>query len=177
MRQIPAKAAARSCQRKLSGWKRYKGKCAWQVLRDRTNRRYQWAKPFHCRLCRKDVSFLAHGHNEVLRQFKGSRLFARDQRLRSWVALARFSRKSFEREWAGVTERKDQEGPLVRDCEHAFAEDLITNGAGVVYPQLPVVTKVSCLVDALKMGGSGAFAEKLWAQLVLTTGRVNTEVA
>ena len=37
---------------------------------------------FYCRLCRKNVSVLTHGHHEVLRHFQGSRHFARDQRLR-----------------------------------------------------------------------------------------------
>ena len=42
---------------------------------------------------------------------------------------------------------------------------------------MPVLTKVSCLVDALKMGGSYELVEKLWPQFVLTTGPVNTEAA
>ena len=37
---------------------------------------------FYCRVCRKNVSVLTHGHHEVLRHFHGSRHFARDQRLR-----------------------------------------------------------------------------------------------
>ena len=66
---------------------------------------------------------------------------------------------------------------MVRDSEHPFAEDLIADGAGVVDPQFPVLTKVSCLVDALKMGSSYELVEKLLAQFVLTAERVNTEVA
>ena len=66
---------------------------------------------------------------------------------------------------------------MVRDREHPFAEDLITDEASVLDPQLPVLTKVSRLVDALRMGGSYEFVEKLWAQFVLTAGPVNTEVA
>ena len=37
---------------------------------------------FYCRVCRKNVSVLTHGHHEMLRYFQGSRRFARDQRLR-----------------------------------------------------------------------------------------------
>ena len=37
---------------------------------------------FYCRVCRKNVSVLTHGHHEVLRHFQGSRHFARDQGLR-----------------------------------------------------------------------------------------------
>ena len=66
-------------------------------------------------------------------------------------------------------------GPLVvRDREHPFAEDLITDEAGVVDAQLPVLTKVSCLVDALKMVGSFGTIKKLWAQFALTAGLVKT---
>ena len=63
------------------------------------------------------------------------------------------------------------------DCEHPFAEDLIADGAGIIDPQLRVPTIVSCFVDALRMRGSYELGTKLWAQLVLITGQVNTEVA
>ena len=41
-------------------------------------------KPNHfcCRICRKDVSLLTHDHHEILRHFRGSKHFLRDQRLR-----------------------------------------------------------------------------------------------
>ena len=73
---------------------------------------------------------------------------------------------------------KIQKGPfVVQDGEHPFAGDLICDEAGVIDPQLPVLTKVSCLVDGLKMGGSYGLIEKLWAQFVLTAGPVKREVA
>ena len=73
---------------------------------------------------------------------------------------------------------KITKGPLaVRDREHTFAEDLITDGAGVVDPQLPVLPEVSGLVDALRMGGSYELIEKLWEMFALTVGPVNIEVA
>ena len=69
-------------------------------------------------------------------------------------------------------------GPLVvRDQEYPFAEELISDEAGVIDSQLPVLTKVSCLVDGLKMGGSYGLIERLWAQFVLTAGPVKREVA
>ena len=40
------------------------------------------ASHFYCRICRKDVSVLTHGHHEILRHFQGSKHFPRDQRLR-----------------------------------------------------------------------------------------------
>ena len=71
-----------------------------------------------------------------------------------------------------------QKGSLVvRDREHPFAEDLITDEAVVIDPQLPVLVKVSCLVDAMKMGGSYGLVEKLWVQFVLTAGPVKRELA
>ena len=36
---------------------------------------------FYCRICRKDVSVLTHGHHEILRHFQDSKHFPRDQRL------------------------------------------------------------------------------------------------
>ena len=73
---------------------------------------------------------------------------------------------------------KIRKGPfVVRDREHPFVEVLITDEAGVVEPQFPLLTKVSCLVDALKMGGSYGLIKKLWAQFVLTAGPVISEVA
>ena len=136
---------------------------------------------FYCRLCRKNVSVLTHGHHEVLRHFQGRRHFARDQRLRietpGWRVLdfqgSPLTEIELERQRENI-----QKGPLVvRDREHPFAEDLISDEAGVIDPELPVLTKVSCLVDALKMGGSYGLTEKLWAQFVLTAGPVKREVA
>ena len=127
------------------------------------------------------MSVLTHGHHEVLRFFQGRRHFARDQRLRletpGWCVLDFRGNPLTEDELERQRE-KIQKGPLiVRDREHPFAEDLISDEAGVVDPQLSVLTKVSCLVDALKMGGSYGLIEKLRAQFVLTAGPVNREVA
>ena len=136
---------------------------------------------FYCQVCWKNVSVLTHGHHEVLRHFQGSRHLTGDQRLRletpGWRVLD-FQGNPLSEDELERQREKIRKGPLVvRDREHPFAEDLITNEAGVVDPQLPVLAKVSCLVDALKMGGSYGLIEKLWAQSVLTAGPVNTEVA
>ena len=136
---------------------------------------------FYCRLCKKNVSVLFHGHHEVLRHFQGRRHFARDQRLRletpGWRVLD-FQGNPLEEDELERQRESILKGPLVvRNQEHPFAEDLISYEAGVIDPQLPVLTKVSCLVDALKMGGSYGLIEKLWAQFVLTTGPVKREVA
>ena len=128
-----------------------------------------------------NVSVLTHGHHEVLRHFQGSRHFVRDQRQRlatpGWRVLD-FQGNPLSEDELERQKEKNRKGPfVVRDREHSFAEDLITDEAGVVDPQLPVLTKVSRLVDALKMGGSYGLIEKLWAQFVLTARPVNTEVA
>ena len=124
---------------------------------------------------------LTHGHHEVLRLFQGRRHFARDQHLRletpGWRVLD-FQGNPLSEDELERQREKIQKGPLVvRDREHPFAEDLITDEAGVIDPQLPVLAKVSCLVDAMKMGGSYGPVEKLWAQFVLTAGLVSAEVA
>ena len=127
------------------------------------------------------MSVLTHGHHEVLRHFQGRRHFACDQRLRlespGWRVLD-FQRNPLSEDELERQREKIQKGPLVvRDREHPFVEDLITDESGVIDPQLPVLAKVSCLVDAMKMGGSYGLVEKLWAQFVLTAGPVDREAA
>ena len=124
---------------------------------------------------------LTHGHLEVLRHFQGSRHFARDQQLRletpGWRVLD-FQGTPLSEDELKRQREKIRKCPLVVcDREHPFAEDLIIEEAGVVDPQLRVLKKVSCLVDALKLGGSYGLIGKLWAQFVLNAGPVNTEVA
>ena len=136
---------------------------------------------FYCRVCQMNVSVLTHGHHEMLRHFQGSRHFARDQRLRlkrpGWRVLD-FHGNPLSGDELERHRGKIKKGPIVVcDREHPFMEDLITNEAGVVDPQLPVLKKMFCLVDALKMGGSCELILKVWVQSVLTTGPVNFEVA
>ena len=87
---------------------------------------------------------LTHRRHEVLRHFQGSRHFARDQRSRletpGWRVLDFHGNSINENELERQRE-KIRKGPLVvRDREHLFAEDLITDEASVVDPQLPVLT-------------------------------------
>ena len=136
---------------------------------------------FNFRVCRKNGSVLTHGHHEVLRHFQGSRHFARDQYLRletsGWRVLDFHGNPLSEDELQRQREKIRKCLLVVRDREYPFAEDLITDEAGVADPQLPLLTKVSCLVDALKMGGSYGQIQKLCAHFVQTAGLVNTEVA
>ena len=134
---------------------------------------------FYCRVCRNGLWVLTHGHHELLRHFQGARHFARDQRLvldiHSWRVL------EFHGDPLKDGELERQKGKLnkgtrvVPDCGHPFAEDLIADMAGVVDTELPIFAKASCLMDASNMGGSYELVERVWAQFVLTSRRVNAE--
>ena len=65
---------------------------------------------------------------------------------------------------------------VVRDREYPFREDLIPDASGNTDPQLPVLAKVSSLVDVLQLGESYELGERLWERFVLTDSRVNVSV-
>ena len=181
-RLMLARGAGRSCLWKLSGWKRFTRQRSlagslWQCL-------YmppicpatfivscaEWMCPcshmgtMKCCGIFRDVVTLPVTSTYVWKHLGGACWISREIQL---------SEGELERQ-----REKIQKGPLVvRDREHPFAEDLITDEAGVIDPQLPVLAKVSCLVDEMKMGSSYGPVEKLWAQLVLTAGPVNWEIA
>ena len=68
--------------------------------------------------------------------------------------------------------------PLVlRDLEIPFRGDLIPDASGNVEPKLPILAKISCLVDAPQLGGSYELVEKLLERFVLTASRINVTVA
>ena len=136
---------------------------------------------FYCRVCRKDVSVLTHGEYEIIRHFQGHRHFARDQRLRlatpGWRVLD-FDGNPLPEDELERQREKIMLAPLaVRDREYPFREDLIQEASGNVDPQLPMLAKVSCLIDALQLGGSYKLAEKIWERFVLTASRMNVTVA
>ena len=102
---------------------------------------------FYCRICRKDVSVLTHGHHEILRHFQGSKHFPRDQRLRLETPGCEvldyegnvMSPADVERQ-----REKIMRAPLVvRDREYPFSEDVIVDETGAVDPNLGVMAKVS----------------------------------
>ena len=135
---------------------------------------------FYCRICRKDVSDLTHGPHEVLRHFQGVKHFARDQRLRletpGWRVLDFEGNPLSESEM----ERRREfnlRGPLVnRDREYPFAEDLTVDDSGAPDATLPVLAKVSSLVEVLRLGGSYELVHQLWSQFTLTANRVHMDV-
>ena len=66
---------------------------------------------------------------------------------------------------------------MVRDREYPFAEDLIIDESGSPDATLPVVTKVSSLIETLRLGGPYELVGQLWSQFTLIASRVNIEVA
>ena len=112
---------------------------------------------FYCRICRKDVWVMTHDPHEILRHYQGVKHFACDQRLRletpGWRVLdfegSPLSESELER-------RKEHilRGPLVvRDREYPFAEVLIVDESGAPDATLPVVAKLSSLIEILRLGG------------------------
>ena len=113
---------------------------------------------FYCRICREDVSLLTHCRSEFLRFSQGIRLFATDQRLRlettGWHVLDfdgnLVTRDELERQCDKIL----RAFLVVRDREYLFNEDIVPDASGKIDPQLPMLTKVSSLVDMLLSGGS-----------------------
>ena len=65
---------------------------------------------------------------------------------------------------------------MIRDREYPFAEDLIVDVSGAPDAKLPVLAKVSSLVQVLQLGGSYELDHQLWSQFTLTACRVNKDV-
>ena len=123
---------------------------------------------------------LTHGSSEVLRHFQGIRRFARDQQHRletpGWRVLG-FDGKPLTEDDLERQREKLLRAPLVvRGREYPFREDLIPDASGNTDPQLPVLAKVSSLVDILQLGGSYELVERLWERFVSTASRVNVSV-
>ena len=151
-------------RRRLPSKKTYKMKRAWGTsdvgLFFVTGSTDVATKPshFYCRICRKDVSVLTHGHHEVLRQLPGSKQFPRDQRLRLETPGCEvldyegnvMSPAELERQ-----RKRIMRAPLVvRDREYPFSEDVIVDETGAMDPNLGVMAKVSSLIEVLRLGGS-----------------------
>ena len=136
---------------------------------------------FYCRLYQKDVLVLNHGGYEFICYFQGHRHFARDQRLHletpGWRVLDLDGNPLPEDELERQREKIMLALFEVRDREYPFREDLIPDASGNVDPQLPKLAEVSCLIDALQLGGSYELVEKLWERFVLTASRINVTVA
>ena len=94
-----------------------------------------------------------HDPKEILRHFQGSKNFPRDQGFR----LEAPGCNVFDYEANPMTDEDclTLREPLVaRDREFVFSEDIIVDNSGTVDVSLPVLAKVSALVEALHLGGS-----------------------
>ena len=135
--------------------------------------------PFYCRICRKDVSVLTHGHHEILRHFQGSKHLPRDQRLRletpGWEVLDYEGNVMSPAEVERQREKIMRAPLVVRDREYPFSEDVIVDETGAVDPNLGVMAKVSSLIEVLRLGGSYELVYRLWAQFTLSAVRVNVD--
>ena len=123
---------------------------------------------------------LTQSSSEVLRHFQWIRHFAGDQRLRletpGWRVLGFDGKRLTEDELERQREKILRAPLVVRDREYPNCEGLIPDASGNTDPQLPVLAKVSSLVDVLQLGGSYEFLERLWERFVLTASRVNVSV-
>ena len=135
---------------------------------------------FYCRICRKYVSVLTHGHHEILRHFQSSKHFPRDQRLRletpSWEVLDYEGNVMSPAEVERQREKIMRAPLVVRDREYPFSEDAIVDETGAVNPNLGVMAKVSSLIEVLRLGGSYELVYRLWAQFALSAVCVNVDV-
>ena len=136
---------------------------------------------FYCRVCRKDVSVLTHGPHEILRHYQGVKHFACDQRLRletpGWRVLDLEGKPLSESELERQKEHILRGHLVVRDREFPYAEDLIVDESGALVATLPVVAKVSSLIEVVRLGGPYELVSQLWRQFTQITIRVNIDVA
>ena len=93
---------------------------------------------FYCRICRKDVSVLTHGHYNFLRHFQGGKNFPRNQRLRletpGWKVLD-YEGNNMSPAEVECQREKIMRAPLVvRDREYPFSGDVIVDHTGAVDP-------------------------------------------
>ena len=65
---------------------------------------------------------------------------------------------------------------VFRDREYPFAEDLIVDDSGAPDATLPVLAKVSSLIEVLRLGGYYELVYQLWSQFTWTASRTNVDV-
>ena len=135
---------------------------------------------FYCRICRKNVSVLTHGHRNFLRHLQGSKKFSRDQRLRlemtGWEVWDYGGNAMSPAKVERQREKTTRAPLVVRDREYPFSEDVIIVESGAVDPNLGIMSKVSSLTEVLRLGGSYELVYQLWAQFPLSAVRVNVDV-
>ena len=103
---------------------------------------------FHCRICRRDVSFLTHGDHEILQHIQGRKQLPRDHCLRletpGWEALDYQGNAISPAEVERHRERIMRAPLVARDRQYSFSEDVFVDETGAVDPILGIMAKV-CL--------------------------------
>ena len=126
------------------------------------------------------MSVKTHGVHEILRDYQGTRHFPRDQRLRletpGWRVLDFEGNVMQEEEVERQREMILRAPQVVRDRDYLFPQDLIVDSSGSVDVSLPVLAKVSALVEVLRLGGSYELVHQMWPQFTLIAGQVNVDV-
>ena len=124
-------------------------------------------------------------HHKISRDFRGSKSFARDQRLRlettGWEVLdyegKTMSSAELERQREKIMRAPLLFAPLVvRDREYLFSEDVIVDETGALDPNLGTMAKVSSPIEVLGLGGIYELVYQLWAQFTLSAVRVNVDL-
>ena len=135
---------------------------------------------FFCRICRKDLSVLTHGHNEILRNFRGSKHFQRDKLLRlgmpGWEVLDYEGNATSPAEMERQPNKKMRSPSVVRNRDYPFSEDVIVDETGAVDPNLGIMANVSSLIEVRRLGGRYELVYQLWAQFTLSAVRINVDV-
>ena len=123
---------------------------------------------------------MTHGLQEILRLFQGNKHFLRSQRLRLetpvWRVLDFEGNPMREEESGWQRERFLRSKHLVRDREYPFSEYLIVDSSGAVDVSLPMLVKVSALIESLHLDRFYKLARQLWTQFTLVAGRLNVDV-
>ena len=123
---------------------------------------------------------MIHGVHEILRHFQGTNHFPRYQRLPletpGWRVFDFEGNVMREEDIERQPERVLRAPQVVRDREYPFSEDLIVDSSGSVNVRLPVIAKVSALVEVLLLAGSYELVHQLWSQFTLIAVQVNVDV-
>ena len=156
------------------------GEWSGPLLCDWGNRRIRKTIQLCCRSCKKGASFMTNAVHETLRHFQGTKHFPRDHRLRpetpgKWV-LDYEGNPMRKEEVERQRERILRVPQVVRVRECPFSKDFNVDSSGAVDVILPVLAKVSALIEASRLGGSYKFVHQLRSHSILVAGRMNVDV-
>ena len=131
---------------------------------------------FHCNICRRDVSFLAHGEREIYRHFVSKRHYEKDRKYRfdheAAIFLPSLERVPVELVDPAIVAEIRSMDPVVLGDSFPLVEDSLGDVSGVS-SKLPVETLLGTLFELLRSGGSHSLVRRLWSQFRTTLGDVN----